>query len=205
MRMADSYIRSTIFGRNPVHFPNLGTFKSKQPLALVTVAIVTSLGLATPAQSQESETGEGDYLAALQQCRAIGDDAARLACFDREAATLLAATDRGDLRIVDREAVRETRRSLFGFSLPKLGIFGGNDDDEDEVDGTLVSEVTDVRTIGRDAFLLTITEGSVWRVSSAPRRFKPRVGDTIELEKAAMSSYWVRLNGQIGVKGRRVE
>ncbi len=163
------------------------------------------MALAFPLPVQAQDAGETEHLTALQQCRTVADDTARLACFDRETAVLIAATDSGDLQIVDREAVRETRRGLFGFSLPKLGIFGGNDDEGEELAKRLESEIVGVRSAGREAYLLTIAEGSVWRVSDAPRRFRPKVGDAVEFERAAMGSYWVRLNGQLGVKGRRVE
>ena len=57
----------------------------------------------------------------------------RLACFDRAAGSLLAARDSGEVRVVDREEVQETRRGLFGFTLPKLGIFGAGDDEQLEL------------------------------------------------------------------------
>ena len=57
----------------------------------------------------------------------VADNAERLACFDKAVGTIVAASDSDDLRIVDREEVRETRRKLFGFALPDLGIFGRRD------------------------------------------------------------------------------
>ena len=42
----------------------------------------------------------------------------RLACFDREVATMDAAQSSGELVAMDRQQVRRTRRSLFGMRCP---------------------------------------------------------------------------------------
>lgn len=160
-------------------------------------------GLTVPNTLAAQDNEASDALNELRNCRAIADAQQRLACFDSASATLIAQSESGELRVVDKEDIQQTRRGLFGFSLPKLGIFGSGDDEA--VDKVLQSEITGVRNNGRNSWLITIKEGSVWQVSSAPRQFLPEVGDAIELEKAAMSSYWVRLNGAMGVKGRRVE
>ena len=85
--------------------------------------------LTTPASAQDR--AEDKYLDSLRTCQAITDNAERLACFDKAVGTIVAASDSDDLRIVDREEVRQTRRKLFGFALPDLGIFGGKSDKED--------------------------------------------------------------------------
>jgi hypothetical protein len=155
-----------------------------------------------PASASAQEKSDDAQLGQLRECQAIVDDAARLACYDREVAAVVAASDAGDIQVVDKEDIRETRRGLFGFSLPKTGIFGGGDDKDDEV---MTSQITSVRQVGREGYRITIAEGSVWQINDPPRRFRPKVGDDVELERAAMGSFWVRLNGQNGVKGRRVE
>ena len=155
-----------------------------------------------PTSASAQEKSDDAQLGQLRECQAIVDDAARLACYDREVAAVVAASDAGDIQVVDKEDIRETRRGLFGFSLPKTGIFGGGDDKDDEV---MTSQITSVRQVGREGYRITIAEGSVWQINDPPRRFRPKVGDDVELERAAMGSFWVRLNGQNGVKGRRVE
>lgn len=163
-------------------------------LALAVVAANAGSGLAA------QDEGTDQKLSDLRECQAIEDPGTRLACYDREVAAIVAATDSGQIQVVDKEDIRETRRGLFGFSLPKTGIFGG-DDDEDEV---MTSKITAVRTVGREGYQITIAEGSVWQVNDPPRRFRPEIGDEVELERAAMGSFWIRLEGQNGVKGRRV-
>lgn len=167
-------------------------------IAAISIIIV----LATPPSLALAQDSEGnEQLSALKNCQSIEAPEERLACYDREVAAVVTASDSGEIQVVDKEDIRETRRGLFGFSLPKTGIFGSSDEEDDEA---MTSQITAVRQVGREGYQITITEGSVWQVNDPPRRFKPKVGDEVELERAAMGSFWVRLNGQNGVKGRRV-
>ena len=173
--------------------------------ARTTAALLLSIGVtfATPASAQDANPARPDLLADLQACRDIDDPARRLACFDRASASLLAARDSGEVRVVDREEVQQTRRGLFGFTLPKLGIFGAGDDEQLD---TLESTITGVSRVGRNGYRIRIEEGSVWQIDSAPSRLRtPEPGDAIVLKKASLNSFFIRIAGQIGVKGRRVE
>ena len=190
-----SELSSSRWSKLPSHVD----FADLRRIALLTAGMISLNSSPLGAQDRAAP----DPLDQLRACKAITGAQERLACFDAASAHLIAQNDSGAVKVVDQEEIRETRRGLFGFTMPKFGIFGGGgDSDEDKL---LNSEVTGVRHLGRDAWLLTIREGSVWRVSDAPSRFRPQVGDAIELERAAMGSFWVRLNGKTGVKGRRVE
>lgn len=176
--------------------------RCRRPIALLaSVAFLTGIaGSEAPAHAQE-DGAEEDQLQPLRDCRAIAQPDARLACFDAAVARVIARQDSGELRVVDKEDIDETRRGLFGFSMPKLGIFSSGDD---EADKKLQSQIVSLRRVGREAWQVEITEGSVWQVSDAPSRFKPEIDDPVELEKAAMGSYWLRLDGALGVKARRI-
>jgi hypothetical protein len=152
---------------------------------------------------------ESTYLATLRACQQEQDAAARLACFDAAAATIVGASEAGDLRIVDREEVRTTRRKLFGFSLPDFGIFGGRDsdkggDDQDTIE-ELETAIVSVSGSHGAGYVIRTTEGAVWRIDDVPRRLlEPKAGDTLLIKNAALSSYFLRINGQGGVKGTRI-
>ena len=46
----------------------------------------------------------------------------------------------------------------------------------------------------------------MWQVTNVPMRIgRIKPGDSVEIEKASLGSYWVRFNGRNGVKGRRVQ
>lgn len=169
-------------------------------------AIACLFGSCLAVQASAQENGEPDHIASLETCQKIASDTARLACMDAAVSAIVSASRDGDLQIVDGEDVRQTRRRLFGFSLPNLNIFGGDDGEEDELD-MLESTITSVRYTASDAFQFKIAEGdALWQVSNAPPRLrKVEVGDPVVFKKAALGSYFIRIDDQIGVKGKRVE
>ena len=75
-------------------------------------AIPLALALAAAAQAAESP------LDALFACREIADDAARLACLDREVATLRGESKRGEFIGVDRKQLEEDSYGLHPSSVP---------------------------------------------------------------------------------------
>lgn len=160
-------------------------------------ALAVAAFVALPANAQDSE----NELQVLRDCRAIEQNEARLACFDGAVDTVIARQDSGELQVLDKEDVAQTRRGLFGFSLPKIGIFASDDEKENTF---LQSRITGLRRLRSDHWEIEISEGSVWRATNTPRQFRPEVGDEIELEKAAMTSYWLRVNGALGVKASRI-
>ncbi|MED5546214.1 MAG: hypothetical protein VYD90_13270 [Pseudomonadota bacterium] len=187
------------------------------------VTLGAALGAAlalTPLAAGAQESGEPPAaLRGLAQCRALGDDAARLACFDKESAALLAASDTGAVAIVDEDEARQVRRSLYGFAVPEIGIFSKTrsakaetaeaDSEEEARDGdedTLVSTITKVEGLPRGYYRVTIAEAdAVWETTTKRRSASaPKVGDSVEFEAAAFGTYWMRLNGHMGVKAHRV-
>jgi hypothetical protein len=176
--------------------------------ALIVMA-ACSLAQPGPTIAAEKESGSADnaYLAALKACQSEADAAVRLACFDKAAATILAASEQGNLRMVDREEVRRTRRSLFGFSLPDFGLFGGRDDDQprEEKIEQLETTIAKVRASDNGGWIIVTAEGAVWRVDNVPARLlSPKVGQPLEIRSGALTSYFLRINGQPGVRGYRV-
>jgi hypothetical protein len=165
--------------------------------ALVLSAAVSATGVA-------AQTSTQDHFAALRACQSQTDPAARLACFDTAAGTIVSAADAGDLRVVDKEEIRRTRRGLFGFSLPDLGLFGGGSDEPDM--DMLETTITSVRYTGGDSFVFRTKEGATWQVSNVPSRLREaRSGDAVVFKRAAMGSYFIRIGGQMGVKGKRID
>lgn len=171
-------------------------------------ALLLAAGPAAPLAAQDKEPSESSYVIALRDCQAKTDAAERLACYDTAVASIVAASSEGEVRVVDREEVREARRKLFGFTLPDLGIFGGKSDREDpeqeEEFTTLNTTITGVRASGT-TYVLVTAEGAEWQLDELPARLmRPKVGQPLEIKKGSLSSYFLRINGQKGVKGRRV-
>ena len=170
---------------------------------------VMFLAFAVPEAARSSPTPrplQSRHLTSIEACRSIGADTARLACFDREAAALLAASRSGELSVVNRAEARAARRSLFGFALPKLPFFAG-DKSADEVPDVLESTIVSAREIANDRYRIQIAAGdAVWETTESRLSFRaPRGGERIVIKKAALGSYFLRIKGQIGIKGRRVK
>lgn len=173
-----------------------------RPLAL-TLFAAPALVLAPAASAQDSVVPNSEAtLDQLRACRAIAAADARLACYDREVGAVIAATEQGTLQVVDKAEVEETKRGLFGFTLPKIKLFGGEDGQLSELETT----VTKVRQEGREGWVFTTQEGAVFRILETRMGWKPpQPGQTVVLKRASMGTVFVRVNGQIGVKGKRIE
>lgn len=161
--------------------------------------------LATGASAQKE--GPRDRIAALKECRAIPGDTERLACLDRVSGDVVDAAERGEIRIVTRKDVEETRRGLFGFTLPKIKLFEADREDAREPLETLESVVTSARRIDAKTYQFKIRDGdATWQIKEAPARFiGPKAGDRVSFKRATLGSYFVRINDQVGVKGRRID
>lgn len=171
-------------------------------------ALLVCLGAAAPLAAAEDAPAESAYITALRACQAKTDPTERLACYDAAVGKVVAASSEGEVRVVDRAAVRETRRKLFGFALPDLGIFGGKRDQEDPAQAeefkALTTTIAGVRG-DRGTYILTTAEGAQWQLDEMPARLMtPRIGQSLEIRAGSLSSYFLRIDGQKGVKGRRV-
>ena len=175
-------------------------------LALLIGLTASSMALASGAAA--ADDAKPDPLAPLRACSQIAASEARLACFDAASKDLFTAEAEGNLSVVDREEVRQTRRKLFGFSLPDFGIFGRSDkakekDEADEIE-ILNTTIASSRPT-RDGLIFTTAEGAVWQIDNPPRRLMtPKAGQPVEFRKGTLGSYFIRINGQGGVKGRRI-
>ena len=145
------------------------------------------------------------YVQSLERCQAIAGPTERLSCFDTAAAALVSATKRGDTTIVDRAEVREVRKSLFGFAMPKLPFFRGDDTAGVAAD-MLESKITAVRSLGYGKWRMTLADGdAVWETTESDSTMDdPRPGQSIKLKRGALGRYVLSINGQRGVTGRRV-
>lgn len=145
-------------------------------------------------------------LDAVQACQKVTDNAARLACYDRSVSALTGANARGDLAVVDRSQMREVRRSLFGFSVPKLPfLFGSNDKQVPDEAKELVSTLASFRDIGNGFFRFTIADPqSTWETTEASDIFDPRIGSKVRISRGAIGSYFVEIGSANAVRARRV-
>lgn len=175
----------------PQHLSRFAT-----PLALL-AAIAAS-----PADAKDKEPpATPTQIKALYACRDITDPTARLACFDREVGELANADQAREITFTDKETVKKTRRGLFGFTLPNLGIFGGGDEDRIESVETTVVSASDA---GNGHYRITMADGSVWvQTDNKTMPLRPRAGQKIEIKAAALGTYFLSLEGRPSVRVRR--
>ena len=173
-------------------------------LLIPMVAIAATATGQSPAAAKTAPT-PSPLVIAIEACRKIADPTQRLACYDRAAPALVDAARTGEVRVVDRGQVRQVRRSLFGYSMPKLPFFSGDDSATDTPD-ELATTIKSVRDIGYGKYRIVLTEGdAVWETTEASISVsEPKAGQKISIRRGPMGSYFVRINGQRSVKGRRV-
>ncbi|MBA3049447.1 MAG: hypothetical protein KKE42_02005 [Alphaproteobacteria bacterium] len=164
---------------------------------LAAMAAATTLsGQATPAQERP------ETLASLMACRSVADSTARLACYDAAAGALDAAERQGDVVVIDRAGVAETRRQLFGFEMPSLPrLFGPDGGTEiDSIESTLQS----ASLVGEGRWVFRLADGSVWRQIDSERvRFDNRPGEPARVRKASLGSFLLTVGGSRAVRVRR--
>ena len=164
---------------------------------LAAMAAATTLSGQATLPQERPET-----LASLMACRSVADSTARLACYDAAAGALDAAERQGDVVVIDRAGVAETRRQLFGFEMPSLPrLFGPDGGTEiDSIESTLQS----ASLVGEGRWVFRLADGSVWRQIDSERvRFDNRPGEPARVRKASLGSFLLTVGGSRAVRVRR--
>lgn len=167
-------------------------------------AAIAGLAMAVPASSKTQPLASAPPPKIFQdmvRCRTIADSAQRLACFDRSVGVLAAAQASRDLYVADKEAIREARRGLFGFSLPKMRIFGDGDmeQDIDQIETTIAGIGQ-----GQKGYIFTLKDGARWMQTDGAYMDRPKIGATIRIKRAALGSYFGSINGKPGFRIDRI-
>ena len=170
------------------------------------LAAAVILSLAAGASAQRPRPGEErpEILSRVVQCRSIASAEERLACFDREVAAMDAAQSSGELVAMDRQQVRRTRRSLFGLAIPNLGVFGDDNEDEEQA-SRIESTVQSATQNNLGKWIITIEDGARWiQIDSRSLNFPPRRGQPIRIRRASLGSYFANVNNQTAIRMRRL-
>ena len=181
-------------------------------LSVLSALLAQAAALSAPAHV---DPGQQDAKVAapmdkLFQCRDLVDAERRLECFDREMEQVEAAALEGDLVVVDREQMGETRRGLFGFNLPKINLFGresgnGTSSNHDFEDVTEIDmPIADFsRSNGKVYFVLE--NGARWRqTDSTPVLGKIESGTVVNISKAALGSYKAKIGSKRSFRVERM-
>ena len=159
--------------------------------------------LAEPALAAPAAKPIPGQIQQMLACRAVADSALRLACFDREIALVQTKIASKELVVVDRAQAKVARRSLFGFGGGGIGnLFGDSDKDEiKEIAGVVAS----ARRNGEGTWTIKLADGSTWmQTDDAEVALMPRPGGKVVVRRGALGSYKLSVDGQPGVKVRRI-
>jgi len=168
-------------------------------------AAVVVVMMPRPAAAQDRPEQGSKVADELVACRAITDGAARLACFDRTASVFAAAREKREIVVLDRPQMRKALRTVFGFTLPKVRLFGGSDDDASEPRLTEIeSEVQNVQETGYGMWVLRLKDGTSWQTTEAKLGYDPRPGAAIKIRAGGLGSYTASVAGQRPVKVKRI-
>jgi hypothetical protein len=100
--------------------------------------------------------------------------------------------------------MKQARKSLFGFSLPKISLFGGGENDQDEEDlKVLETTVSSARQMNDGNWRIQLADGVYWRQMEAKDIFAPKPGDKIKIRRASMGSYLASINGRTAFRIKR--
>lgn len=170
---------------------------------LAAIAVLTFAGSAAARDVRAEDVKPPEVFTRLIDCRALSDPAARLACFDERAAQLQVAQEKHDIVVIDRAAMQDAKKGLFGLSLPKIKLFGsGGENDVSQLDGTI--ETVGQYDYGR--WRLTLSDGSVWdQIDTEVFPIDPRKGNKIVIKRASMGGFKAVVNGQPPVRVRRIK
>jgi hypothetical protein len=168
-------------------------------LAVASLSFVAA-SVAAKDKNEDKTAPTPPVFQAVLDCKSVIDSTERLACFDRTVDVMATANIKREILVAERETVKEAERGLFGLSLPKIKIFGGNDDDAvKEIESTIAS----FRRDENGALVITIADGARWKqTDSYPQSAK--VGDKIKLKKGAFGSFFANINGKSGFKVTRI-
>ena len=176
---------------------------------ILKTSVATLLVVALPTQAfaaRDEVTAKEPVPAIFQDvvdCLQIDDTAQRLTCYDNKVQAMKAAQKAAQLFIASEDQIKESRRGLFGLTLPGLKIFGGAAGDYEEV-----KEIEGVIASVREAtagYVFTLADGAVWVQSdSLYLGMTPKKGQKIVIRKAALGSYMGKLEGGVGFRIKRL-
>lgn len=147
-------------------------------------------------------------LATLLDCRAITDEAKRLACFDRSATMLAAAIADRDVVVTDRVQRAALAKQDFGRSAASAneGRSEGRAMERPALPAKIDAMIARAGRLPTGRWLIVLDNGARWQQADDRILARdPRAGMKITVMRAALGSYLGRIDGQVAIRLRRVD
>lgn len=168
----------------------------------MTYAVLLTALCASSAHAADKEINRPKVYSDIVACRALADATARLQCFDAAARAFEDAAENRQIVMLDQGEVRKTKRSLFGFSLPKIPFFGESDEEQDDEFKQVEGELAGVQGMGNGKYQFTVKDAGTWQTTEAtPLLLKN--GKAFSIKRGALGSYMLVINGR-GIRVKRV-
>ena len=137
----------------------------------------------------------------LLDCRSVREDSKRLACFDSQSGNLAAAQEKGDVVLLSKQELKDTRQSLFGFVLPKFSLRGLRMDepDIDRVDST----VRAAHPVGYNWSITLDGDAGTWETTESID-VRPKPGDRARIKKGLVGGFLGTIGSSNVVRMRRI-
>jgi hypothetical protein len=131
-------------------------------------------------------------LKAAQACTRLGDDAARLACYD-------AALGAGKAPAVQPSAAQAPAVTQTE-SPAKLANFGDNGqlhpNAQADLPKTVTAQVRQATALAYGLYMLTLDNGQVWRTTQADSALEFKANDKVVLSRRVLGGYEISLAGR---------
>jgi hypothetical protein len=167
-------------------------------LAIVAAGLSPAMGSAA-SRAPAPDPTHAAVVQAISDCRKIAENAARLACFDQAASALDQAQAQGKVVVVDSDQVKAVRRQSFGFNIPSIALFS-HSGKEDPMDKVTV-ELTGGHTGPDGRWRFTTVDDAVWRQTDSDELYNPpHQGSSMVIRKAALGSFFCKIDGQSAIR-----
>jgi hypothetical protein len=140
-------------------------------------------------------------LSGLMTCRMLTDDAARLACFDREAATL---ADSATMPPQPTSAPALDAKQQFGLpehALMQKEIAAGT---RPIAVNTIEARVAQLSRTSDGRSVVTLDNQQVWRQLTVDKDLLLKPGETVTISRGVLGSFWLETKQGRGTKVTRV-
>jgi hypothetical protein len=149
------------------------------------------------------------WSAATDDCRALGDDARRLACYDQlfprrlisaPPPTQAAATSAGVAPASPQQ--RSAPDPQFGMNEAQRRAAAGNTE-QSKINDSISATITDLRTTPSGEFVVILDNGQVWRQIDLESWAPPQKGDRVTIHRGALGSFMLVTANNLATHVRR--
>ncbi|MCR5875007.1 hypothetical protein LRS10_12960 [Phenylobacterium sp. J426] len=144
-------------------------------------------------------------LKGLAACTVLQEPSTKAACYDAAYQALNEQVSAGEISIIRRKEAQDAQRGAFGLNLPSLALF----DRAAGSEGPLESVTDELVRASQEAsgrWVFQLKSGATWRqIDNGAISPRPKIGAPVEVRRAALGSFFLKVGDARGVRARRSE